>query len=201
MQHIILADIFGETHALQQFAATLTGTAHIISPYDQMIDFQDEQAAYQHFTEQVGLDQYCEKISQYLINHPQPTQCIAFSIGASAIWKLSASPLNSPVIKQISGALCFYSSQIRHFCDLQNNFPIQIVFAKHEAQYSVAQIIQQLSHNHQLKIHHCDYLHGFMNPKSNNFNANAYQKYLAAILQAEQSGACHLADFDHLIIG
>ncbi|MEH6442694.1 MAG: hypothetical protein V7784_02255 [Oceanospirillaceae bacterium] len=216
MHTILLADIFGETAALQRFSAALATKSTIISPYDEMLDFVDEAQAYAHFMQHVGLEKYCQKVIDHLHRCNESVSVIAFSIGASAIWKISGMAYEesnaaknvsgAATIKelakiraaaQIKGALCFYSSQIRHLTDLQNSFPVQLVFAKHEAQFSVSDVIKQLSSKQQLHVFRSDYLHGFMNENSKNFDQHGYQQSLKAILAVPEKSSYHLAKFDN----
>lgn len=213
MHTILLADIFGETRSLRSFSTALDTQCTIISPYDEMLEFADEAQAYAYYMQHVGLEKYCQKIIDHLHTFEAPVSVIAFSIGASAIWKISGEMNEGNAAKnvsgaatikeaakisaaaQIKGALCFYSSQIRHLTGLQNSFPIQLVFAKHEAQFSVTDVIKQLSTKQQLQIHKSNYLHGFMNVQSSNFDALAYQGYLECILAVPKNSSYHLTKF------
>lgn len=59
---ILVADIFANTAALQPLAKQLTAEDFlIIDPYaDQVINFNNEQTAYEYFNHHVGLSAYAQ---------------------------------------------------------------------------------------------------------------------------------------------
>ena len=175
MTHILVSDIFGKTVALEDLAKGLTGATDIVDPYSGLpMGFREESAAYQYFTEYVGLERYVEILSKKISNTPGPITIIGFSIGASAAWRLSET--FSP--EKISRVVCFYGSQIRYGCHTEPAVPTDLIFAKSEPHFSVAELADQLSRKERVKVHLSAYHHGFMNPFSVNFDPSGYTHYL-----------------------
>ena len=115
MNIIVVSDIFGKTPALIKLAEAI-GATGIIDPYDGVdMSFEDESKAYSYFIEQVGFEQYFSllqnKLQNQLLNSIDDMNVlIGFSIGASAIWKLS----DNPAITNVHSGICYYGSQIRN---------------------------------------------------------------------------------------
>ncbi|MCK5097763.1 MAG: dienelactone hydrolase family protein, partial [Desulfobacteraceae bacterium] len=99
---------------------------------------------------------------------------IGFSVGACAIWLLS----EHEVSQNISGAVCFYGSQIRNTTDLSPKFPVKIILPKKEEHFSIKDLSSKLELKQNVRIHKSRYLHGFMNVYSKNYNQTAYNHYL-----------------------
>jgi len=102
---------------------------------------------------------------------------IGFSVGASAIWSMSS----HPAIKTITKGICFYSSQIRHHTDLQPQFEIELILAHYEPHFDVKSLHVELATKANVNVKHVNYLHGFMNPHSSNFNQRAYDETLTVL--------------------
>lgn len=181
MKQFIVSDIFGRTKALDKLVSELPYDIDIIDPYDSRImAFENEQEAYSYFTNKVGLDSFTEKLLNIVTTSNNPVRLIGFSVGASAIWKLSSHAKANNVI----GAVLFYSSQIRHYTEATPLFPITLVFPKTEKNFLVTDIIAKLSEKENVQIHRSNYLHGFMNFHSKNYNTAAYKKYKQAMCNA-----------------
>jgi len=192
MPRIIVSDIFGRTKSLEKISASLPGIVEIFDPYDSVsMAFNTEQEAYSCFVSEVGLEKYKENLRAYLLNIEEPVSLLGFSVGASAIWKLS----EDQKIQNILGSVCFYSSQIRNDTEIVPKFPVQLVFPRHENRFSVSELIKQLKTTKRVKIHQAPYLHGFMNFHSPNFNPIAYAKYLKALCNVPLSKPIHTIDF------
>jgi dienelactone hydrolase len=178
MHLIIVSDIFGRTAALESFASEFPGQVEIIDPYNsEIMGFDCEDNAYSYFTTEVGLDVYADKLSNRIKALTDHVTLLGFSVGASAIWKLS----HEKNLSNVVGAALFYSSQIRYYTDIEPLFPICLVFPKTEVYFSVSELIQSLKQKENVEIHHSSFLHGFMNYHSRNYNATAYNKYTQAL--------------------
>lgn len=178
MHRIIVSDIFGKTKALETISESLSGTVEIFDPYNSaLMNFESESQAYSYFTNEVGLDKYTEILEAYVTKLNKPVSLLGFSVGASAIWKIS----EKREYRHISGALCFYGSQIRNYQDIIPHFPIQLVFPSFENHFSVSDLVLRLSQIDRVEIHQSGFLHGFMNSDSQNFNQKAYARYLQAL--------------------
>ncbi len=192
MHRIIVSDIFGKTKSLEKISDSLSGTVEIFDPYDSVsMNFKTEQEAYAHFSSEVGLEKYTEKLKEYLLNLKKPVSLLGFSVGASAIWKLSA----EQEIVNVLGSVCFYSSQIRHYREIVPQFPVQLVFPSDENSFSITELIEQLKKNKRVKIHQAPYLHGFMNFHSPNFTPYAYALYLRALCNVPCNTCIQMSEF------
>ncbi|MCP4323359.1 MAG: hypothetical protein GY787_16225 [Alteromonadales bacterium] len=179
MLTIIVADIFGNSPALQQLAKQLSKQdVLIVDAYaGQKMDFRNEQTAYDYFSQNIGLATYAQQLKEKLSALKQPFNIIAFSVGGSAIW-LNCEWLNST---QVNRVICFYASQIRHHINLQPAIPIQLVLPKYEQHFDIQELKKVLVTKKNVTIKHSDYLHGFMNQLSTNFSPVAYQQWLKEI--------------------
>ena len=88
MLTVLVADIFGNSHVLQQLAKQLAGqNTLIIDPYaGQTMDFSNEQLAYNYFSKHIGLTVYAQQLQERLSIINQPFNLIAFSVGGAAVW-------------------------------------------------------------------------------------------------------------------
>ncbi len=175
MSQILVADIFGRTEALEKLASELSGDIEIFDPYNsERINFCSEEEAYTYFSSEVGLDVYTKQLSDRIKKLSRPTSLLGFSVGASAIWQLS----NNPDLEVISDAILFYSSQIRYHAEITPLFPIQLIFPTTEKHFSVPKLISLLTQKHNVKIHRSEFLHGFMNTHSQNYDQIGYDQYM-----------------------
>ena len=181
MDKIIVADIFGTTPALIELSDAISANK-IIDPYDgKIMEFENESQAYRYFTENVGLDVYVEQLSQIIKKCSGDVTLIGFSVGASAIWQLSEStPVR--IINVVKRAICFYGSQIRHQTNLSPKFDVRLIFPRRELHFDVQALKCALANKPRVTIEQVDFLHGFMNYHSENFNSVGYKKYLALLL-------------------
>ncbi|PTN35635.1 dienelactone hydrolase family protein [Desulfonatronum sp. SC1] len=193
MQRFIVSDIFGRTKALEQLASELSGNIEIIDPYNsEIMEFENEDAAYSYFTKRVGLHEYTDKISDAVKASNCHVSLLGFSVGASAIWKLSG----NPDMNNIIGAVLFYGSQIRHYTEKDPLFPINLVFPKTEKHFSVAALISKLIQKDNVQIHRSNYHHGFMNYHSRNYSESAYKKYMQTLCNVPFNKSIHMVAFD-----
>ena len=166
-----MSDVFGKTSALIRLAEELKADT-IADPYNGVdMGFKTEAEAYSYFMERVGLDVYSAKLLNAIQSEATSKILIGFSIGASAVWRLSEK-VSSKLIKR---AICFYSSQIRNYSELNPKFQIELIFPKSEPHFDVCELQANLSKKQNVKTIKVDYLHGFMNYYSSNYNQVAYQ--------------------------
>jgi dienelactone hydrolase len=187
MDILIATDIFGHTPALDRLANQLanrlagqqTGTTiEIMDPYDGQVCFRDEPAAYSFFSSQTGITAYSEKISNRLkSNHLKPGHLkmgrpthtlIGFSVGAAAIWHLSA----DPKFAGIQRAVGFYGSQIRHHPEILPVFDTRLIWPRSEPHFDVDHLMFILKDTPKISCCKADGLHGFMNELSQNYDEN-----------------------------
>ncbi|RXJ80779.1 hypothetical protein [Arcobacter sp. F2176] len=174
MSIILVSDVFGKTPALINLAEELNANI-ILDPYDSInMNFKNEAEAYSYFVDNVGVDKYFFKLLKLTTSISSVTTLIGFSVGASVIWKLSK---NSSV-KNISCGVCYYGSQIRNFKEINPLFEVELIFPKMEIHYDVLKLQSDLSKKQKVKTTKVDYLHGFMNFHSTNYNKVAYLEQL-----------------------
>ncbi|MDU0353749.1 dienelactone hydrolase family protein [Paraglaciecola aquimarina] len=180
MQNIIVSDIFGRTEALEELASKFSAPTEILDPYSaKFMTFPNEQEAYAYFSEHITLEHY----SNYLLNRIQSTKSainlIGFSVGASAIWKIS----DNPDCINVTSAYCYYGSQIRNSVNIEPSFPISLTFPASESHFSVNELIDNLIHKNNVTIRRVSYLHGFMNIHSANYNNQGYRQEISALCE------------------
>lgn len=185
MKVIIASDIFGRTEALEKLASELPGKIEIVDPYHSEITFEDEVKAYAFFTQEVGLDQYTQQLFDTVKVSNAPVSLLGFSMGASAMWRLSA----EVEIDNVASAILFYGSQIRRYVDINPQFTTSLIFPAQEEHFSVTELIAQLENKNNVHIHQSEYFHGFMNDYSKNYNKQAYDQYKSMLVNDMKQGA------------
>lgn len=179
MPHILLTtDIFGYTKATEAFKYRLESiceAVHVIDPYDaKQMDFQNEDEAYEAFSRLCGLENYAKRCMKALDAHTNETLIlIGFSMGASAFWNV----LDGRESANVKSFFGFYSSQIRHFLDAKPRVPCTLIFPTFEKHFDVDEVIIKLAKQENITCVKTEYLHGFMNPLSVNYNAISYAEY------------------------
>ncbi|EPJ53095.1 MAG: hypothetical protein OFPI_11780 [Osedax symbiont Rs2] len=173
MNLVLITDIFGITAHLLKISKQLN--AQIIDPYaGALMHFSDEATAYAYFSNNIGLDCYLDIVSEKFEQLDTVTVAIGFSVGASVLWRYGADDLRG----KLQRGYCFYGSQIRNYLQLVPNYPLQLILPKHEPHFSVAQLAADLAGCENLTIIKTEYLHGFMNQCSVNYDHQACQKHL-----------------------
>jgi len=181
MQYLVVSDVFGRTNALLDMVNQFEGSVDIFDPYGlQQIQFEDEAEAYHFFISNVGFETYVENLQQKVLSYSEDLYLIGFSVGASAIWKMSA----NNDLNHIERAICFYGSQIRFYTNLKVNFPIQLILPSHEKHFSISELISEISDITNVKIIKTSYEHGFMNRLSENYDQAGYDKYIGLIIES-----------------
>jgi len=174
MLTILVSDIFGLSDALEELADQLPGTTKIIDPYaGAKLRFDNESAAYEYFVAHVGMHNYEIRLAEALNKCNEAMQLLGFSVGATACWKLACSATQ----KNIRQALCFYGSRIRHHVDLDPRIKTTIVLPKMEPTFDVLRLANSVCQKKRVQVLQTNYLHGFMNPQSDNFDVAAYAEF------------------------
>lgn len=172
MSIILVSDVFGKTPALIKLSEELNAKA-IVDPYNGLnMGFKNEAEAYSYFMEQIGLESYLAELRKKIESTHSPSTLIGFSIGASAIWRLSEN-ISADVVQR---AICFYGSQIRHFTNVVPQIEIELIFPKSESHFDVLELQASLAKKPNVKTSKIDCLHGFMNYESDNYNQQAYKE-------------------------
>ncbi len=181
-QIFIISDIFGRTPALAQLAQDFTpsGTAvELLDPYNGVDQgFTSQEQAYEAFIAGVGLDGY-QKFIEKKLNSYNGTIClIAFSVGASAIFRLSGHPAFNHVRK----AVCFYPSQIRHFPDIDPCFDLELIFPNSEPGFDVDKMMAVQKKKETVSCQKAPGSHGFMNKLSPGFHEGLYKQFCDTLI-------------------
>ena len=184
MLQIIVSDIFGKTPAVEEIARSLPGQTDILDPYgSKFMNFEDESRAYEYFTSEVGLENYAANLAGRIRAERKTVCLIGFSVGASAVWLVSSKKIAS----RISSGICFYGSQIRKYTQIEPGFPIQMVLPESEPHFSVKELAEHIGQKRNVTIYPSDFLHGFMNSYSENFNRKAYDFYMQWLCEEIQA--------------
>lgn len=182
MNLIAVTDIFGKTRPFDKLLSELSGdfdVVDIVDPYEKRdLGFQNESEAYRYFQKHVALEKYTELLCGKIQGQENASQLLmGFSIGASAIWVASEAMRSFTKTK----AVCFYSSQIRNYLDVNPKIEIDLYFSKHEPNYDVNEISETLSVKSHVHCYKTRFSHGFMNELSCNYNQEGYRKYLKLV--------------------
>lgn len=182
---VVITDIYGKTKSLEESLSCLSAkyeVTEIIDPYDSNeIHFKNEEEAYSSFQEYIGLNGYIEKSYKFLKDKPfQEFHLLGFSVGATAVWAIS----QMLEFNQNTKGICFYGSQIRNFLQVNPKIEIEHYFPKSEPHFCVDEVIGALNKKDKVNCFKTDFLHGFMNKKSKNYNENACLKYFKILLNA-----------------
>ncbi|WP_278404977.1 dienelactone hydrolase family protein [Pseudoalteromonas ruthenica] len=175
---LLLSDIFSKTQATQALAKSLDAT--LLCANDTALPATQQHQAYQQFIAKGGHDEYLRRVMQALERFRQ-VDVIGFSAGASAAWRAISQSRN------VSRALLFYPTQIRHHVDLVPSCNTDIIFARHESAFDVKQLMATLSHP-RIHCHRSAYEHGFMNPLASSSSAQARDYGNALIAQWRRPG-------------
>ncbi len=195
---VFVADIFGMTHEFKSLCQEVTlgleqalsVECYMIGPYQkQPKSFDSEQAAYQYFTEQVGLADYVEIIAEQLSVISGNKLLVGFSVGGSAIWQLCSNSIDDESL----AAICFYSSQIRHMTQLTPTIPMRLILPASERHFSITELQSALQDKPTVTIEKSALLHGFMNQLSQNYDSYGCQHYIKRLagLVSEQCVSKH----------
>lgn len=171
MHYLIMTDIFGLCAATDKLSRRLNELGHhvtICDPYQgNYCALMDEVEAYQHFIRCSGHEAFYQT-SLACVKKLKPEVIVGFSAGASAAWRLCSQDALS-----LTQVVCFYPSQIRHFSGLAPRYPCRLILPNDESSFDVTVMANTLSKKPQLDIIMSDYWHGFMNPKSTQYNKKA----------------------------
>jgi len=178
MGKVIVSDIFGATPALEALAGAIGPDVAIIDPYGgKTMGFSGERRAYDHFMAHVGIRAYEKILSSHLADISRVSVLIGFSVGAAAVWGIS----QTLTPEKTGRAVCFYGSQIRHATHVVPHIPITHIFPEMEPGFSVDDLAAALAGKKNVTVHKTAWLHGFMNPLSQNFSRTGYTAYIDAL--------------------
>lgn len=176
MQLVIVTDIFGaQPEVLLQFDQL--GLDYLcVQPYEhQPPSFIDDNESYAYFLAHGGLEVYSKKLGEVLKAQTKPVFLVGFSAGAAACWA-------NLVVEHLTITQCvgFYGGQIRQMTHLEPLYPTELIFAE-ETHFSVLDVMDDLAGKMNLQQSFVPYSHGFMNPLSTGFQAEAAGVYWGKI--------------------
>lgn len=171
MKILVAADIFGETEDLRSLARSLDDHFLIVSPHaEPQARFTREAQAYAAFQAGGGLDAYVADLARALRRY-RPDALVGFSAGATAAWIASA----DPACRNLRLAILFYGSRIRDFRHLRPCCPVRLYFAEHEEAFDAGRLARELAAAGMETEIFVGCRHGFMNPLSPGYDADARQ--------------------------
>jgi dienelactone hydrolase len=181
---VIAPDIFGVTPELQELAeefAPLYAGITIVDPYGATwTGTRDEARAYAEFQARCTLGGYTRAIAETIACADQMgIELLGFSVGAAAVWPLSSGPWSQRIVK----ATCFYGSRIRDMLHIDPLCPVTLIFPRSEDHFDVQAVISSLSTKPSVTCIRTNFLHGFMNKRSRNFDRAGYGEYLRLLRQ------------------
>lgn len=173
MKVIVVADIFGFSSSLRELAQSLGCAYEIVDPYDgQTLRFNSEAEAYARFCADCGLERYTDMAREKVRIIEDETALVGMSVGASAIWNMSAEA------GHVHKAVCFYGSRIRENPAIRPACETVLVFPEAEKHFPVPELSRRLANTPKVRCIDTAYRHGFMNRLSVNFDAGGYAEYL-----------------------
>lgn len=108
MNIILVADVFGKTPALITLAEELNAKL-IVDPYNgRNMGFKSEAEAYSYFMDSVGLEIYFSTLLAVTESLSSVSTLVGFSVGASAVWKLSG----ELSVNNVKRGICFYGYKL-----------------------------------------------------------------------------------------
>lgn len=172
---IVLHEIYGLNRHIVDFGRALSDYGFDVfcpSVYNQetTFDYADEEAAYMHFTENVGFfdaSQEIKTIISQLKNRYQKVIIIGFSVGATAAWLCSEED-------HVSGIGGYYGSRIRDYMDMAPACPVMLFFPEEERSFRVDELRAALKEKG-IETHKLAGLHGFADPYSMRYNRQSAQ--------------------------
>ncbi|NRD72356.1 hypothetical protein HQQ94_03680 [Shewanella sp. VB17] len=183
MNIILVTDIFGSTESISLLQKRIEKTgcqSTIVDPFNGVNKhFKSEPLAYQTFLAECGHDKYCDLLTSKIENTNGPSVVVGFSAGASAAWKSLVMSSHAGVAHFIG----FYPSQIRYHLDVCPQLPVSLIFPAVEPHFEIDEVIKVLSIKPEVYTHKTDFNHGFMNPLSSEYSANAAGYYIDILCQ------------------
>ena len=130
-----------------------------------------EAPPYPYFLAHGGLEAYSNRLGEVLNAQTEPVFLVGFSAGTAACWA-------NLVVEHLTIKHCvgFYGGQIRQMTHLEPLYPTELIFAE-ETHFSVSELMDTLAGKTNLEQSLVPYPHGFMNPLSKSYHAEAAELY------------------------
>ncbi|GAB0170028.1 dienelactone hydrolase family protein [Lysinibacillus sp. CTST325] len=179
----ILHEIYGVNDFIKTQAeayGNANTTVECISLYsdDRIFPYEQEQEAYEYFTNEVGFDAPLDKLSEKILEartHFDEVLLIGFSVGATLAWRLSSLPLQRIV--------CVYGSRICQYLDAIPSCPTLVILPSHEKSFNVHELKETLDTFP--SVHTRQYIgqHGFMDFNNANYHHGSFLQSRTEISQ------------------
>ncbi|MGE4293139.1 MAG: dienelactone hydrolase family protein [Desulfovibrio sp.] len=177
---MIATEIYGQNEYTAELARRLARhgvEVAVVDPYDgARLGPLSEQAAHERFLAECGPERYARLLAERAASLPKPLLAVGFSAGAVAVWALACADG-----VDLSRAICFYGSGIRHLADQKPCCPVDMILPLREPHFDVAALARMLAAHPDVTCHLCPWLHGFMNPLSREYAPEGYALWLARI--------------------
>lgn len=178
---LVLHEIYGINSHISGICTMLAdGKNDVLCPNlllpNQTFSPGEEAAAYSNFMQNIGFSaaqQQVEKLSLEIQKDYKYRFIIGFSIGATLAW------LCSQRAGLYSGAVGFYGSRIRDYKDVVPKCPALLFFPRFEESFDINHLIHELSGKDKTSIVQVKALHGFANPLSGTYCAEASEEAIS----------------------
>ncbi|SHH96828.1 dienelactone hydrolase family protein [Ferrimonas marina] len=177
---LFVTDIWGQHASLDPLLSRLEAQfdqVEVLDPYSgQRFAFEDEAQAYEYFQRRCTARIYQQKLAERLSQGSEPLLLLAFSAGANAAWPLLSQP---ELASRVTRASLCYGNQILAQPTLTPQSPTQLLLCRDDA--GVLEHQAPLARACQVELSEAG--HGFINPRSPHFDANAADTALADAVQ------------------
>ena len=186
MKILVIADMYGTSPQLLQFASELAGDVSIITAGENSTSKINNKA---HRSEANEQQHYANKVASKIRNL-SPHLLIGFGVGSSAAWQALSMLQEANKPQQL---IAFYPSHTLDVPVSQLACPVTFYFAQHEFDFDVTPIVTMLNSQKSVSCIRTRYQHGFMEPLSGHYDPCAYRHYLG-LCQQEVADMSSLLD-------
>lgn len=173
---IVIHEIYGINQHMKDFCHSLfEQNFDVFCPnvleIDVTFDYDQEEIAYQHFMENVGLENALSKIKSVLSEMKDDYErifIVGFSIGATIAWLCSEEDA-------VTGVVGYYGSRIRDHLNIIPQAPTLLLFPEEEKSFDVDELISVLREK-EIKTYKFSGLHGFSDSYSTQYNQESAEK-------------------------
>ncbi|OPJ64191.1 dienelactone hydrolase family protein [Clostridium oryzae] len=172
---IVLHEIYGINQHMHQVCEYYSSLGFdVICPdllsLNKSFDYAVEQEAYENFKKNVGFIPTADRIKRLLKELKEVYKYVfilGFSAGASIAWLCSDSDV------KCDGIIGYYGSRIRDYLYVVPNCKVLLIFAEDEKSFSPRELLRVLSEKTNVSAHVLVGKHGFSDPFSPNYCAQA----------------------------
>ncbi|MDM5360500.1 dienelactone hydrolase family protein [Peribacillus sp. ACCC06369] len=180
---IVIHEIYGLNEHMQGFCESLSNQGFdVICPNlldrETPFDYSQEDAAYRHFMENVGLTGALHKIKDILSDVKDEYQKIfilGFSAGATVAWLCSEDEC-------VDGMVGYYGSRIRNYVELTPQCPTLLFFPQEESAFNVDELISALEIKN-IEVQKFNGKHGFSDPYSSKYHVESAQNAFSKMMK------------------